>query len=219
MQIIKIVFLSSLSLLISHLTLKAHATDQITYIFDQEAALLTIHLTPKGAIDLIEVAQPELLQEEVLYLNNYHELYANYFNNTIDFKVDNKAVNLLFAKSDLNQHDAVLQFTLEGFEGSIKDFNLSISSFTEVYRRVQNHVFINTHLGQRQFLLTKTNQVCSIETLETQNLPPLSSNSTVLSNAINNYFWIGGILILGLGVLLIVFQIKIFKGSGKAYFS
>ena len=136
--------------------LEAHDSNQISYIFEREdeMGILTIHLTPKGVIDLLVNIQPELQDIAVIQPNEHYETLTNYFNETIDLKLDDKHIDFKFIKADLTVHDATMTFQLQNFGGSYEGFEVSVSSFTEVYKRTKNHVVFEMLEGEKNLRLT-----------------------------------------------------------------
>lgn len=132
--------------------LAAHDPSQITYHFEKEG-LLEIHLTPKGAIDLLSTIIPELEQQAVVNPNEYYDTFELYFNETIDLEIEGVSFWFSFLDADLAGHDAVMRFTIDDFAGDFAGYQLAVSSFTEVYRRVSNYVRV---------ALPGENQICQL---------------------------------------------------------
>lgn len=144
-------------LLISR-SLLAHDPDQISYQFkrSQDSAQLHIHLTPKSILDLVKSLRSELNDTSVVRLSDYYTDLAQYFNESIVLKVDNKPIRFVLYEADLIHHDAYLGFKLVGFGGSFEGFELSINSFTELYKRTENHVSISIDQEELSFTLNSS---------------------------------------------------------------
>jgi len=134
---------------------EAHDPDQFSYQFTKGKTSneLQIHLTPKSAFDLILSLRPELSDTSVIRLKDYTVDFAEYFNKTIALMVQGKKVEFLLYAADLVQHDATINFQIDGYAGDFDNFNLTITSFTELYRHTENHVEIPISKGALSFIL------------------------------------------------------------------
>ena len=139
---------------------QAHDPNQITYNFN-EAGHLNIHLTPKGAFDVLQHIRPDLAAESVIRLSDYYPTFTDYFNETIELSLGGQAIDFAFLEADLGKHDAIITFQLVDFPGDYDLYELSISSFTELYRRVNNTVSIPTQEGKHTFSFGDENQFVS----------------------------------------------------------
>lgn len=139
---------------------KAHDPDQISYHFMRygEGARLEIHLTPAGAFELVKSLHADLNDTSIIRLSDYTNDFETYFNETITLCLIEKDIKFKLATANLVQHDAVLHFDLVNFEGSFDAFDLTISSFTDIYRRTQNHVTVSGLNVLKQFTLDASNQ-------------------------------------------------------------
>ena len=72
-----------------------HNPDEISYDFviDETSQTLTIHFTPKSAIDLLEHLKPELINKSVIKLADYLEDFTEYFNKTVALEIDDVQVH------------------------------------------------------------------------------------------------------------------------------
>lgn len=140
--------------------LMAHDPDQIAYHFDSQG-YLTIHLTPKGAIDLALKLNPELADQPVLTLSDYYSDFTQYFNESIDLRLREKDVAFTFAEGDLTRHDAYMILALEDFPGTYEGFDIVVSSFTEIYRHLSNHVIVDYPSGELSCVLDREQMQCS----------------------------------------------------------
>ncbi|MGB5822082.1 MAG: hypothetical protein WBG90_21550 [Saonia sp.] len=190
---------------------KAHSPNQITYAIDQDAegGLLTIHLMPQGAIDLIIRLKPELANQAVIPLKMYYNEFTSYFNRTIDLKINGAAIKLVFMEGDLISHDAVLVYRLDGITELHGNFDISIHSFTEVYKRIRNHVIIRISKERKKCILDTNTRSCSFdlpqETSENQLIEKVTTNQEMSWD--KKYLWIvGPLLILALTIIVVSFK-------------
>ena len=137
------------------LSLWAHDPDWIGYRFSQHGnkAQLTIQLTPKGALDLLGSIKPEVYDLESIRFADYKDEFNTYFNNTISLRIEGIELRLSLKEMNLHSHDSQMLFDLEGFRGSFDGYEIQLSSFTEIYRRAVNHIFIPTSQGEDYFRL------------------------------------------------------------------
>ena len=153
-------------------SINAHKLDQISYVFDQnnKETFLTIHLTPAGAIDLIVDLKPEMKSQSVIKLKNYYTDFTAYFNRTIDLKIDKKPIKFNFVKGNLLNHDATMVFKLEDVKNYEGAFEIKITSFINIYRKIKNHINIVHHKGEENCTLTasKTSCVFSLEKVKSK---------------------------------------------------
>lgn len=175
--------------------LRAHSLNQINYVFDKDekGGFLKVHFTPKGAIDLLVTLKPELKDQSTIRLQDYFAEYSEYFNRTIDFKIDEKPLEFEVEKGDLTSHDATLVFRFKNdltYEGAI---DVKVTSFTEILRRIKNYIIVVTPIEKYQCTLTTNNPSCSL------NIPKRHTISNTL------YIWLIGALLL-LVILFVVFK-------------
>lgn len=139
------------------LTAWAHDPDQISYHFtkSENTGSLTIHFTPKGALDLLLSRHAEFDENAVIRLADYEKDFTDYFNETILLQIDGKEIGFRFGNAAFGGHDASIRFDLTDFEGSYDNLNINISSFTEIYRRTSNHLFFP---NQEEVVLNLANQ-------------------------------------------------------------
>lgn len=120
----------------------AHTPNQISYTFEQQGTQgqLIIHLTPKGAIDLIQTIKPELREAAIINLYDYYDEFTEYFNENINLHIDEKEAQFSFREANLIEHDASIAFTIDHFPASFDLVSIEVNAFLEVYQRVQNYV-------------------------------------------------------------------------------
>ncbi|MFY0594341.1 hypothetical protein [Roseivirga sp.] len=137
--------------------IKAHDPDQFSYKFIQgkSANEMTVHLTPKSAFDLILSLRQELSDTAVITLKDYVVEYSEYFNKTVSLTIEGTPVDFILYATNLTEHDATLSFQINGYKGAFDDFELSITSFTEIYHHTENHITIPTTQGELNFMLDK----------------------------------------------------------------
>lgn len=138
----------------------AHDPDQISYHFAKadNTGTLTVHFTPKSALDLLISTNARFDESGAIRLVDYHEEFTQYFNETIQLHIDEKKISLRFSEAELGSHDASISFELTGFAGTYDNLNIEISSFTEIYRRTSNHLFFP---DQEEVVLNLNNQYYS----------------------------------------------------------
>jgi len=139
----------------------SHNTNEITYEFELNKTnnTLLIHFTPKSAIDLIRTINPELKQETIIKLDDYHADFTDYFNKTINLKVENSMVYFSFVYADLQSHDAVFGLKIIGIPKEYNQLELEITSFLEVYKRTTNFVMFKTENNYLEYNLDKDNRI------------------------------------------------------------
>ena len=181
----------------------AHDPSQITYHFKRDG-ILEIHLTPKGAVDLLTTIQPELEHQAVINPNEYYDTFTTYFNESIELQVGEESLGFSFLSADLAGHDAVMTFQVDGYSGDYTGYQLMLNSFTEVYRRVSNQVKMELpHSNQICQLGQKEKTCVYISPAVDSGSPPLATVKTTLSN--NALGWVAGASFL---VILLFLYVK-----------
>lgn len=180
---------------------RAHAHDpsQITYDFN-ETGQLNIHLTPKGAFDVLQNIRPDLASESVIRLSDYYPAFTDYFNETIELTIAGQPIDFTFLKADLGKHDATIAFQLVDFPGDYDSYEISISSFTELYRRVNNTVSIPIPKGKHTFSLDDKKQFASYQ----QAGLVANGNTTRLNEEVAENSWLFFWVLASLGVLVVL---------------
>lgn len=127
-------------------TANAHNPNEITYNFDvnEGSKTLTIHFTPKAAIDLIRQIKPELQEESIIKLDDYSAEFTDYFNKTIDLKIENNDIQFSFISAELHEHDATILLNLVSVPENYERVEMQITSYLNIYKRVENYVIFNT---------------------------------------------------------------------------
>ena len=141
----------------------AHNPDEINYdiVINEDTQELTIHLTPVAAFHLIQELRVALRMERVIKLEDYLSDFEAYFNQTINFKIGEDQVLFKLIESDLSSHDATLTFNLENVNSKEENYKVSVSSFTEVFKRIKNNVSISIDSKPYKCFLNKDNKECS----------------------------------------------------------
>lgn len=182
---------------------RAHDPSQITYHFKKDGEL-QIHLTPKGAVDLLSTILPELAHQAVINPNEYYDTFTAYFNETIEMQVGEESLGFSFLSADLAGHDAVMTFEVDGFAGDYIDYELRLNSFTDVYRRVSNQVKVELPHSNQICQLGQKEQACAyISPAVDSGSPPNPIMKTTLSN--NSLGWVAGASFL---VVLLFLYVK-----------
>jgi len=180
----------------------AHDPSQITYYFQKDGSL-QVHLTPKGAVDLLTTIVPELNQQAVINPNDYYDTFTAYFNETIHLQVGGESLDFSFLNADLAGHDAVMNFQVNGFSGDYTGYELQLNSFTDVYRRVSNHVKIELPDQNQLCQLGQREQKC-IDNRSAANETSTSSSELKATRAISSLGWVAGASILAVLLFLYV---------------
>ena len=131
----------------------AHNPNEISYFFKMDQKELVIHLTPKSAIDLLESLHPHLKKEHQFSLRSFDKDFQRYFKERVLFKVNDSAIPLQLVETRLNDHDATLRFIMEDVPQRPEHFQISVLSFTEVYKRTKNHVFLYSRTTKQHYAL------------------------------------------------------------------
>jgi len=141
----------------------AHNPDEINYNFvlNKETQQLTIHFTPVAAFHLIQELHVELRMERALKLNDYLSDFEAYFNKTITLKTGNKQGHFHLIENDLVSHDATLTFTIENIGYNEEVYQITVSSFTEIFKRIKNDVTFNVNNNSQNCFLNKEDTECS----------------------------------------------------------
>lgn len=181
----------------------AHDPSQITYNFQKDGSL-QIHLTPKGAVDLLTTIVPDLNQQAVINPNEYYDTFTAYFNETIHLQVGEESLDFYFLNADLAGHDAVMNFQVDGFSGDYTGYELQLYSFTDVYRRVSNHVKIELPDQIQLCQLGQGEQWCA-DSRPTGNETSASSSTPKATQAIGSLGWVAGASFL---VVLLFLYVK-----------
>jgi len=181
-------------LCVSAVQIYAHSPYEISYYFrvNNNQPTLTIHLTPKTALDLISKIKPELAHQSVLRLSDYTLEYTNYINEQLDFYVDGNNGLFLFQSADLSQHDATLIFSISAIPKTGKNFSVRNHCFLDIYRKPQNIIKLDLPAGTQTCYLNQTVTSCQ-----------LSPESLQVKKDKPSYGWVMGILLSGFFFLTI----------------
>lgn len=181
----------------------AHDPSQITYNFQKDGSL-QIHLTPKGAVDLLTTIVPELNQQAVINPNEYYDTFTAYFNETIHLQVGEESLDFSFLNADLAGHDAVMNFQVDDFSGDYTGYELELYSFTDVYRRVSNHVKIELPNKNELCQLGHKEQRC-VDSRAVAEEPASASSRLKITRTISSLGWVAGASFL---VVLLFLYVK-----------
>lgn len=181
----------------------AHDPSQITYNFQKDGSL-QIHLTPKGAVDLLTTLVPALNQQAIINPNEYYDTFTAYFNETIHLEVGEESLDFSFLNADLAGHDAVMNFQVNDFSGDYTGYELQLYSFTDVYRRVSNHVKIELPDQNQLCQLGQREQKC-IDNRSVANETSTSHPNLKATRAISSLGWVAGASFL---VVLLFLYVK-----------
>lgn len=181
----------------------AHDPSQITYNFQKDGSL-QIHLTPKGTVDLLTTLVPALNQQAIINPNEYYDTFTAYFNETIHLEVGEESLDFSFLNADLAGHDAVMNFQVDNFPGDYTGYKLELYSFTDVYRRVSNHVKIELPHQHQLCELGQKEQICA-DIQSAQDEQSSSDSSLKAARAISSLGWVAGASFL---VVLLFLYVK-----------
>lgn len=169
----------------------AHNPNEVNYniVVNDAKQELVVHFTPMTAIQLVKTIQPELKDVKLIKLENYLGKFEDYFNNTITLSIDGIDQRFALVANNLNTHDATLTFALAIDTEKAESFEITVTSFTEIYRRIENVVSTE---------LYGNTSICVLNTSETY---CKSDHLVIAKSGISvNYFYIP-LLVLGLGII------------------
>ena len=147
--------------------MQAHNPAYSIYIFDENTHELTIRTTTLSLIDILMNKGSLESKDGFLDLQKFAPLIAPYFNETISFRVNDKAVaDLVLKNTYFDSHEAILIFRLELLPDAWENVDLSLTSFTEVYRKPSNFVIVRTGNKSHETVLGKNVTTCSFHSLK-----------------------------------------------------
>ena len=139
-------------------TICGHNPNQIGYELNDKDHSLTVHFTLRSAMDLIKKICPEVKDHKSnLKISDYFQDLSVYFNTEIQLQINGADVSFFLKESQLNRHDAFLKFDIT----QIPDWDtieMTVNSFTEVYKRTKNIVNIGSRETKKEFYLDKNNR-------------------------------------------------------------
>lgn len=151
----------------------AHNPNEMQYDFklDADHSTLEIHLTPMTLVALVQHLYPELKDEKLIKLEDYVEDFEAYFNSTIQFKTENEAFQYELMSYNLYDHDAWLKFKVKAPSKVVSTFDLTLTSFTTVYKRISNVITVSSKQidikfklnGNQKYYKYKKNQDSAIK--------------------------------------------------------
>lgn len=177
---------------------KAHNPNDISYFFKLDEKRLVIHLTPRSAIDLLEHRHPQLRNESRFSLHSYTLDFQSYFKGHVLLTIDNIPISMTLVETQLDKHDARLIFELVNVPNTPKGFDLTISSFLGLYKKVENHVFIQSD-GAKYHYALENNRTHVLDSFQTTNNQDITSKIP---------FFSGGLALLFLSIGLVVYRIR-----------
>ena len=149
----------------------AHNPDEVAYFFSVQRSEpeLIIHFTPKAAVDLIRFLNPELKTKPVIKLEDYLDDFESYFNKTVQLYLENRDVTFQLVDSNLYEHDATLYFKLNAEVASGADFDITITSYLDIYKHIKNFVSVKTPTKTYKCVLNATDVHCSTSSIQSEN--------------------------------------------------
>lgn len=147
----------------------SHNPNEVNYSLEinHNKQELKVNFTPMTVVALLKKINPELANTATILLEDYVTIIEAYFNDTFQLKINGHQVNFKAISYDLYRHDATMIFQLNNM--LLEDVNTieaSVSSFTDVYKRIYNNVVLhingdvnrfNLNSEKRQFYLTNNN--------------------------------------------------------------
>ena len=121
---------------------------------------MIIHFTPKAVIDLLRYLKPELRNKAIIDTADYYEDLTKYFNETVRLDTGGALVTLTFSKANLTGHNATFVLKLVNIEDWSGNLDVSVHSFTDVYKRIQNHVILTVNGERSLCVLNAENRKC-----------------------------------------------------------
>ena len=177
---------------------KAHHPNNISYFFKLDEKQLVIHLTPRSAIDLLEHRRPQLRNESRFSLHSYTPDFQSYFDGHVLFTIDRIPISMALIETQLDKHDAKLVFELVNVPNTVKDFELTISSFLGLYKKVKNYVFVHSN-GVKHHYQLDNNRKHVLDSFQ------ITNNQYIISKI---PFFAGGLALLFLSIGLVVYRIR-----------
>lgn len=153
MKQVRFIILCFLGLL--PILIHAHNPNEVQYDFKLDAnhSTLEIHLTPMTLVALVQHLYPELKDEKLIKLEDYVEDFEFYFNSTIAFKTEHETFQYELMSYNLYDHDAWLNFKVKAASKAVSTFDLILTSFTTVYKRISNVVTVSSKQIDTKFKL------------------------------------------------------------------
>ncbi|GAB5401040.1 MAG: hypothetical protein Aureis2KO_26250 [Aureisphaera sp.] len=145
-------------------TVCGHNPNQIGYNLNEEDQSLTIQFTLRSALDLVEHICPGVKGNTTFQFSDYYQDITTYFNSEIQLQINNKSIQFQLDNASLNAHDAFLKFNLDPIS-NWKSIEMTVDSYTEVYRRTKNIVKIACRDESKKFLLSKKDRHISYGSL------------------------------------------------------
>ncbi len=177
---------------------KAHNPNDISYFFRLDEKQLVIHLTPKSAIDLLEHMHPQLRNESQFSLHSYSMDFQSYFDGHVSLTIDRIPISMALIETQLDKHDGKLVFELVNVPNTVKDFELTISSFLGLYKKVKNYVFVHSNGVKHHYQLDNNRK----HVLDSFQIP---NNQYIISKI---PFFAGGLALLFLSIGWVVYRIR-----------
>jgi len=121
----------------------AHDPTEITYDFNNDQ--LIVHITPKGAMDLISSIHPELFERKSINLLSYATDYTKYFNEHIALNSNGQNIELEYEMAELSKHNSWIKFKLSQPIRDFDELDIEISAFVNVYKDVENTIIADRY--------------------------------------------------------------------------
>lgn len=134
----------------------AHNPNEMQYDFQlsQDTGTLEIHVTPMSLVALVHYLYPETRTKSTIDLEHYLKDFEAYFNKTIDLKLSDNRLRYKLEAHNLYDHDAFLRFDIETPLSAVHTFDMTLTSFTTIYKRIRNTVMISSEDMTVKFALS-----------------------------------------------------------------
>lgn len=133
--------------LIASCSVWAHDVREVYYDFqfEKDFNTLIVHLTTKGAIDVLKEYNPAYENKTIFDFKEHTAELESYFNTHIQLYGDNRKISLKLISYDLVSHDALLVFDLKNTPLAISQLTIKNTAFTDVYRDAENYMSFTTN--------------------------------------------------------------------------
>lgn len=145
--------------------MNGHNPNEVQYDFklSSNVPTLEIHLTPITLVNLVKHLYPELKDAKTIKLEDYVNDFEAYFNSTVLLKTEGKTFQYKLMSHNLYDHDALLNFNIKTTSKDINSFDLTLTSFTKVYKRISNVVTLKSQQIDTHFNLSANRKHFSYE--------------------------------------------------------
>lgn len=120
--------------------LLAHSPSDLILSFEVEdnELILRMHTTQQTAIDIIKNDRKDIKGNN-LNLNSMASLFEDFFNETIDLKINGSPMEICIETMDLNRHDSFIKFGLSQSMPQVLSFSVNIACL-DFYSNPSYHI-------------------------------------------------------------------------------